>query len=216
MYVKICGLRTADDVTAAVEAGADAVGFVFSESPRRVTAEIARRLAAKVPPRVQTVGVFSGIPADEAGRVAAEAGLNAIQLHGHYPRSAFRQLAGLPFQLIRAISLDTDTDSAERIREIRVGTYGEDLLLLDSPVAGSGTRWDLSKLGVTNITGNWLLAGGLNAANVSDAIATADPWGVDVSSGVESSRGVKDPQLIRDFVSAVRHCGDNGYQPREA
>ena len=87
---------------------------------------------------------------------------------------------------------------------MRVGAYGEDMLLLDSPVAGSGQRWDLSLLEGARPRGHWLLAGGLTAENVAGAIDAARPWGVDVSSGVESSRGVKDHDRIREFVSAAR------------
>lgn len=197
MFVKVCGLRTRADVATAVAAGADAVGFVFAESVRRVEVEVARQLVADIPPGVLTVGVFSGAGAAEAKRIAVEAGVGAVQLHGDYPRAAFEELAGLPVRLMRATTLRPDTD-------VRVGAYGEDMLLLDSPVAGSGERWDLSVLEGARPRGNWLLAGGLTPGNVGDAIAAARPWGVDVSSGVESSRGVKDPGLIREFVAAAR------------
>lgn len=210
MYVKICGLRTEADVAAAVDAGSDAVGFVFAESVRKVTPETARRLAAEAPSHVLTVGVFRGASAAEAARIASDAGLDAIQLHGRYPRSAFQELGALPFRLIRAISLETGIAPQELAAGTAVGAYGEDFLLLDSPDAGSGTRWDVSKTGAANLDGPWLLAGGLNAANVAAAVAAAHPWGVDVSSGVESSRGIKDPQLIREFLAAVRRCENAG------
>jgi phosphoribosylanthranilate isomerase len=197
MFVKVCGLRTEADVAIAVSAGADAVGFVLTESVRRVGPDVARRLLAEVPPHVLTVGVFSGIAAREVGGLALEAGVGAVQLHGYYPRAAFKELGGLPVRLVRATTLTADTD-------VRVGAYGEDMLLLDSPVAGSGQRWDLSMLDRIRPEGHWLLAGGMTAGNVASAINAARPWGVDVSSGVESSRGVKDHRLIRDFVSAAR------------
>lgn len=197
MFVKVCGLRTEQDVAVAVEAGADAIGFVFSRSPRQVGVEQARALAATVPAAVLTVAVVNGVPAVEAGRLALAAGLGAVQLHGDYPRSAFAELAGLPVRLLRATALGPDTD-------VRTGAYGEELLLLDSPVPGSGVGWDLGRLETTPPQGRWLLAGGLTPANVGAAIAAARPWGVDVSSGVESARGVKDPALIRAFLSAAR------------
>jgi phosphoribosylanthranilate isomerase len=199
MFVKVCGLRTPGDVAAAVGAGADAVGFVLTDSARRIDADVARRLVAEVPPHILSVGVFRGVAAREAGRVALAAGVGAVQLHGRYPRAAFAELAGLPVRLVRATTLDTDT-------EVRAGAYGEDMLLLDSPVAGSGEQWDLSLLDRMRPRGNWLLAGGLTPDNVTGAIALGRPWGVDVSSGVESSRGVKDHARIREFVSAVRAC----------
>ncbi|WP_106188240.1 phosphoribosylanthranilate isomerase [Umezawaea tangerina] len=195
MYVKLCGLRTEADVAAAVSAGADAVGFVLTRSARQVDLDTAKRLVAAVPAGILTVAVFAGLPAREAGELAVAAGVEAVQLHGaDYPRSSFDALADLPVKLIRATPLTEDTD-------VTVGAYGEDLLLLDSPVAGSGHRWEL---GSTRIEGNWLLAGGLDVHNVAEAIAQARPWGVDVSSGIESSRGVKDHGLMHGFVAAAR------------
>jgi phosphoribosylanthranilate isomerase len=195
MFVKVCGLRTAAQVATAVDAGADAVGFVFAESVRRVEVGVAQRLVAEVPPHVLTVGVFAGVTAAEAGQVAMDAGVGAVQLHGDYPPEAFEELAGV--RLIRATTLTGDTD-------VTVGAYGEDMLLLDSAVAGSGEQWDTSALERARPHGQWLLAGGLTPGNVGAAVRAARPWGVDVSSGVESSRGVKDHDLIRQFVKAAR------------
>ncbi|MEV6275282.1 phosphoribosylanthranilate isomerase [Nocardia sp. NPDC051832] len=195
MFVKLCGLRTEKDVATAVDAGADAVGFVFTTSPRQISVEEVRRLLAGVPSHVLSVGVVHGVPAAEAGELARAAGVDALQLHGAYPRSAFEELSDL--RLLRATSLTTGTD-------VRTGAYGEEWLLLDSPVAGSGERWDLGALTTARPSGNWLLAGGLSPANVRAAIAAAQPWGVDVSSGVESSRGVKDHALMREFVIEAR------------
>ncbi|WP_067569923.1 phosphoribosylanthranilate isomerase [Nocardia acidivorans] len=195
MFVKLCGLRTEEDVATAVAAGADAVGFVFTASPRQISVGAVRALLAGVPPRILSVGVVHGISAAEAGALARAAGVDALQLHGDYPRAAFEELAGV--RLLRATSLTAETD-------VRTGAYGEEWLLLDSPVAGSGDRWDLTGLERTRPTGQWLLAGGLSPANVREAIAAARPWGVDVSSGVESSRGIKDHGLMREFVARAR------------
>ncbi|MEJ2857776.1 MULTISPECIES: phosphoribosylanthranilate isomerase [unclassified Saccharothrix] len=197
MYVKLCGLRTPADVATAVEAGADAIGVVLTTSPRQVSPEVARELVREVPPGVLSVGVVLGVPAGEVVRLARESGVGAVQLHGSYPESAFREVAALGVPLIRAVSLVPETD-------VRVGAFGEDMLLLDSPDAGSGHRWDLSALDGARPSGKWLLAGGLDPDNVAEAIAQARPWGVDVSSGVESSRGVKDHGLMRAFVAAAR------------
>nr|WP_225953353.1 phosphoribosylanthranilate isomerase [Kibdelosporangium phytohabitans] len=190
-------MRTPADVEVSVAAGADAVGFVFTRSVRQVDAETVRGLIADVPETVLTVGVFAGIPAAEAGRIALEAGVGAVQLHGDYPKPAFEELAGGPYRLIRATTLTAATD-------VTVGAYGEDMLLLDSPIAGSGETWDLSALAGSRPDGDWLLAGGLTPANVTAAIEAAKPWGVDVSSGVEATRGVKDHELIRAFVTAAK------------
>ena len=197
MFVKVCGIRTEADITAAAAAGADAVGLVFGESIRHVDVDLARRLVEGAPPQVLAVGVFGGIPVGDVARLAEQAGVGAVQLHGPYPRSAFEQLGGSSVRLLRATTLDADTD-------LRVGAYGEEMLLLDSAVAGSGRRWDLSLLEHARPQGRWLLAGGLTPDNVAEAVAAARPWGVDVSSGVESHRGVKDHGLIQGFVTAAR------------
>lgn len=195
MYVKVCGLRTEADVAMAVEAGADAVGFVFAASPRQIDIPTARKLIADVPPHVLTVGVFLKQPAGEVRQIATEAGVGMIQLHGDYPRETFAELAGS--RLMRATTLTPETD-------VTVGAYGEEMLLLDSPKAGSGEQWDLTRLATSRPEGPWLLAGGLTPGNVRAAIEAARPWGVDVSSGVESSRGVKDHGLIRAFVAEAK------------
>lgn len=197
MFVKICGLSTAEDVRAAVAAGADAVGFVLTASPRRITPEQARRLAEAVPEGVLTVAVFRDEPLEQVRRDALEAGVGAVQLHGDHPASAFAALRDLGQTLVRATSAASAAGSS-------CGDFGEDLLLLDSPVPGSGESWDWSALGATPPAGRWMLAGGLTPGNVREAVALARPWGVDVSSGVEVRRGVKSPELIAEFVRAVR------------
>jgi phosphoribosylanthranilate isomerase len=192
-FVKICGLRTATDVAAAVTAGADAIGFVFAASPRQVDARAARELVAAAG-NVLTVGVFKDIPAAEVREVARASGVRAVQLHGDYPKDAFTEAADPAWQLIRAVSYAAP--------DLRVGAYGEDILLVDAPKAGSGEAWDYES--VSGLSGQWLLAGGLTPANVAAAQRTAGSWGVDVSSGVESSRGVKDATLIAQFVAAAK------------
>lgn len=199
VFAKICGLRTAGDVAAAVAAGADAVGFVLSRSsPRALDPESIAALAAGVPRGTATVLVAHDRPAAEAARMAADAGIDVLQLHGgHYDAAAFAAAAAILPRVWRAVSLAEGPPLA-------VGALGEEALLLDSPLAGSGDRWDLSALAGRRPVGSWLLAGGLDPSNVAAAIAQAAPWGVDVSSGVESSRGVKDHGLIRAFLAAAR------------
>jgi phosphoribosylanthranilate isomerase len=197
VFVKLCGLRNESDVAVAVEAGADAVGFVLTTSPRQIDAGLARRLVAEVPAHVLTVAVVRGITAAEAGELALATGVAALQLHGDYPKEAFDELAGQPFGLVRATALGPDTD-------VRTGAFGEELLLIDSPVAGSGEQWDITRLDDNRPTGKWVLAGGLAPDTVAGAISVAAPWGVDVSSGIESSRGVKDHGRMREFVAAAR------------
>lgn len=192
-FVKICGLRTAADVAAAVAAGADAIGFVFAASPRQIDAKTAHELA-EAAGDLLTVGVFKDMPAAEVRAVATASGIRAVQLHGNYPKDAFTELADPAWQLIRAVSHSAP--------DLRVGAYGDDILLVDAPKAGSGESWDYRS--VAGLSGQWLLAGGLTPDTVTEAQKIANPWGVDVSSGVESSRGVKDAALIAKFVTAVK------------
>jgi phosphoribosylanthranilate isomerase len=196
LFVKICGLKTEQDVDTAVEAGADAIGFVFTASPRRVDPATAARLCRRVPEHVLTVGVFRGEPLDDVRSVATEAGIRAVQLHGPEDRGYYDDLTAGGWTLIRAAAFG---DSVPRCGEL-----GEDMLLLDAPVPGSGIAWDWSSKPVAGPGEKWILAGGLTPENVRNAVAAARPWGVDVSSGVEQSRGVKDPALITAFVKAAR------------
>ncbi|MFJ7156143.1 phosphoribosylanthranilate isomerase [Streptomyces sp. NPDC101118] len=195
LFVKICGLRTEQDVETAVRDGADAVGFVSAASPRQLDAATARRLAALVPPHVLTVGVFRGQSVEEVRRFTEESGLRAVQLHGEEGPEFFEALRAEGRTLLRATS-KTDVR--------RCGEYGEDLLLLDAPDPGSGKPWNWGAADFTAPEGRWLLAGGLHPGNVREAVETTGAWGVDVSSGVESARGVKDPALITAFIRAAR------------
>ncbi|MGO1508968.1 MAG: phosphoribosylanthranilate isomerase [Actinomycetaceae bacterium] len=194
MFVKICGLRTPDDVRAARSAGADAIGVVISStSPRAVTLDEARALV-RAADGLTTVLVVHDLLVDDAVTTARELGVDVLQLHGYPEADNRRGVAAFP-RVWRATSAETGPTD--------VGEHGEQVLLLDSRTPGSGTPWDLELLG-TPPTGRWMLAGGLAPDNVAGAIAAARPWGVDVSSGVESIRGTKDHDLIRRFVQAVR------------
>ncbi len=195
MFVKVCGLRTPETVDAAVEAGADAVGFVFAPgSVRLIEPAAAAELVARVPEGVETVGVFRGQPIDEVLRLARASGVGTIQLHGDEPDEYFARAAEAGFRTIRAISASRYTAS---------GHAGGERLLIDATVPGSGEPFDPADLPVPP-TVDWLLAGGLRPDTVASLIAAFGPSGVDVSSGVESAPGVKDPSLIRAFARAAR------------
>ncbi|MEV8336094.1 phosphoribosylanthranilate isomerase [Streptomyces niveus] len=196
LYVKVCGLRKPDEVEAAVAGGASAVGFILTTSPRRLSPADARPLAALVPPGVAKVAVFRGEPLEEVRRAATVAGADTIQLHGGEPPEAFTALRADGFRLIRATSPESGDP-------LTAGAYGEDMLIIDSPRPGSGERWSPESL-PEQPTGSWVLSGGLSPDNVVDAVTALRPWGVDVSSGVESSRGVKDVGLIEKFLTGVR------------
>jgi len=196
MFVKVCGLSTPESVRAAVEAGAQAVGFVLTPSPREVSPEQVRALLAEVPAEVAAVGVFRHEDAGQAAALADEAGLSWIQLHGERTPQEVDELQEKGFSVIRAVRMD-DPDRV-------FADWGEELLLVDASVPGSGESWDYASVRERGLDSRrWLLAGGLDAGNVAAAAETAAAWGVDVSSGVESSRGVKDVDKIRAFVAAA-------------
>lgn len=196
--MKICGLRTADHVRVAVEAGAHAVGVVMNAaSPRRATPDEAGAVIAAAAGEVDTVLVVNDLPAAEAARIAGDLGFDVLQLHGRaYAEADFAAALRIMPRLWRATSLDLDPP-------LEVGAWGEERLLLDAPKPGSGERWDLSELADRAPEGEWLLAGGLSPDNVAEAVSAVRPWGVDVSSGVEVAPGEKSTALIETFVAAA-------------
>ena len=198
--IKICGLTREADVDAAVEAGADAIGFVFyAKSPRAVTPERARALARRLPPFVTPVGLF--VNATDA---ELQAGLDAlpnmlIQFHGD-ETPAECERANRPF--IRAAGVGPGFD----LLNFRQSFSSAQAILLDAVVdgyGGGGKVFDWSLL-PPSAPFPVVLSGGLSAANVADGMARIRPWAVDVSSGVESAKGIKDAGLIQAFCRAVR------------
>jgi phosphoribosylanthranilate isomerase len=197
MFVKVCGLSTPESIREAVDAGADAVGFVLTASPRAVSPAHVAQLLADVPAGVTAVGVFRHEPVADAVAIARTAGLEWIQLHGERTRQDVKTGHDAGMTVIRAVTMDAPPDAFE--------DWGEDLLLVDAAVPGSGESWDYGSMRDKGLDGrNWLLAGGLDPANVAEAARAAGAWGVDVSSGVEQSRGIKDLAKIRDFVTAAK------------
>jgi phosphoribosylanthranilate isomerase len=197
MFVKVCGLSTPESIRAATAEGADAVGFVLTASPREVTPERARELAVHVPDGVHAVAVFRHEAAADAVATARIAGLEWVQLHGRRSPEDVKAVHDAGMRLIRAVTMGS---SAEEFED-----WGEELLLIDAAVPGSGEAWDYASVRAKGLgSRHWLLAGGLDAANVASAAREAGAWGVDVSSGVESSRGVKDVALVHAFVAAAK------------
>ncbi len=201
IWIKICGITSLTVARAAVEAGVDALGFVFAPSPRRVEPEQARDIIQDLPAGIRRVGVFVDTPPAEMAKVAEYCGLDTIQLHGQEPPDQCR--VG-DLQVIKAFRVAGPGLSQEVIPYLPV----VDALLLDThhPASAGGTGvtfdWSLARE-LRDIDRPLILAGGLTAANVQDAIRCVQPFGVDISSGVEIA-GRKNPELIRRFVKAAR------------
>ena len=197
MFVKVCGLSTPESVREAVDAGADAVGFVLTASPREVSPDQVRILLPLVPEGVHAVGVFRHEDAAGAVATARAAGLEWVQLHGHRTATDVKTVHDAGMRLIRAVTMGASQDE--------FADLGEEIFLIDAAVPGSGETWDYASVRAKGLDNReWLLAGGLESGNVAFAAAAAGAWGVDVSSGVEASRGVKDLAKIRAFVEAAK------------
>lgn len=198
-FIKVCGLRDADTVDLAVSLGVDAIGFVFAESVRKIDPAAATDLLARIPDHVRAVGVFLGNPIEQILEIARVTGLRTAQVHDLADAAQVQRLHDAGLTVIRAVV-------SSNIRDGYHLDLGEDELLVDGADAGSGVPWDWAQQR-SRPHGQWILAGGLDPENVGAAIEATGAWGVDVSSGVESSRGVKDHGLIEKFVAAVRHTG---------
>lgn len=215
-WIKICGTTSLGDARVAVEAGADALGFVFAEGPRQVLPAGAGAIIAALPAKVQKVGVFVNQPADLVRAVVMQAGLTGVQLHGDETPDYVRQL--FPWQGTRRRCRIFKAIPVSGNFEAMVLPFTEehivDALLLDahSPLARGGTGqpfdWQLASSAVQRLSERCklILAGGLNPASVSSGMRLLHPWGVDVASGVERAPGKKDPVKVRAFVGAVRQA----------
>jgi len=209
--IKICGVRSPEIARAAANAGADAVGIVFvAKSPRCVTIDEARAVIAALPAFVEPVALFSDASLADIRQITAAIDVRTVQLHGSESPADAASLTDL--RVIKAINLADAAHTIWLAAPMPVNIVG---LLVDSPPApggdaplsgGGGHTFDWSTLDALDRAAlpALILAGGLSAANVGDAIARVRPYAVDVSSGVESSRGVKDAAKVRAFCDAVR------------
>ena len=200
--VKICGLTTIDDIVNAVTSGADALGFnMFPASPRFVPEDQLSKLSKSVPPFISKVGLFVNADASKVEALAAKAKFDLLQFHGDESDDYCAQF-GLPFIKVVRLSpvmfLDEEIKKFPNSHGILVDAHDEVLF------GGTGKTLDWSNL--LEIDQPLILAGGLTPENVATAISQVKPFAVDVSSGVEVSKGVKDPKKIRDFMVAVRNA----------
>lgn len=209
--VKICGLRDAATALATAEAGADYIGLVLAPSSRQVTAEQARAIVTELkklakPP--QTVGVVVNLPAAKVNRLAAEIGLDCVQLSGDESWEYCRDIAP---EIIKTVHISEGKAAADIIYEIERGQKlsgsREIVPLLDTKIGaaygGTGTSFDWELAAAVAARHNIIVAGGLAPENVTALLQKASPWGVDVSSGVETN-GAKDVAKIRNFIETVR------------
>jgi phosphoribosylanthranilate isomerase len=215
-WIKICGITNLEDALTAIDAGADALGFVFYEkSPRKIEPETARKIVGELPGTIEKVGVFVNQTEESVCALADEAGLTAIQLHGdnedphvadliaeHRPH--LKVIVGISMHHAKpegwAMMWRPDVVHAFLVDAGNSSNYGG---------TGKTFDWQISQPSIEVIArlGRVIVAGGLDPTNVSVAIHTLKPWGVDVASGVEASPGKKDPERVRAFVNAVRETG---------
>ena len=214
--VKICGITNKEDAFLAVELGAHALGFVFTESPRKISPDNAAKIISELPPFVTMVGVFVNHPAKEVRAIAEYCKLDALQLHGEETRTYCRQFHQ---KVIKAFRMRNYTEIEEWLfheDEYEATTPLDPVsnvtaYLVDAYAKGQhgGTGLHLNWELVRNLESRkpLILAGGLNPKNVALAIKVVKPFAVDVSSGIELKPGKKDKYKLREFMKVIKECG---------
>ncbi|MDW4538328.1 phosphoribosylanthranilate isomerase [Bacillus sp. PIC28] len=202
MKVKICGITDVETAKSACEYGADALGFVFAESKRKITPKRAEEIIQELPANVLKIGVFVNESVEVIQKIADECGLTHIQLHGDEDNYQIRRL-NIPSIKSLGVTSESDMKNAQR--------YETDYILFDSPKekfhGGNGKTFSWELLGhmPKELRKKTILAGGLNALNIEEAIRTVRPYMVDVSSGVETE-GKKDVEKIKQFIIKAKEC----------
>ncbi|MFC1650313.1 phosphoribosylanthranilate isomerase [Candidatus Latescibacterota bacterium] len=201
IHVKICGITRAGDAVIAESLGASAVGFVFyPKSPRYITPESAGRISVGLGPFVARVGVFVDEEPSIVMKTVHDAKLTAVQLHGAEDNDYIEKLHGI--SVIKAFRIDPAFD-CQSVNGYKADAFLFDAYVKDGSYGGTGETFDWNKIEDCKKYGKIILAGGLNAANISDAVKTVSPWAVDVSSGVEKSPGIKDHGKLKEFFEAL-------------
>jgi phosphoribosylanthranilate isomerase len=213
MWIKICGNTTLEDARSAAECGAQAVGFVFAPSPRRVEADLVRRITEQLPPQLEKYGVFVDTGFDEIVSTVNASGLTGVQLHRTadvlLPLRLREHFAGR-VAILRVLHF-MGPEFEQQLKEL---SRSEDAVLVDSStpraIGGTGTSFDWDKARSTFLRAapnlRVVAAGGLAPENVKQAIQTMRPWGVDVVSGVESAPGKKDPSRVLAFIRSAQEA----------
>lgn len=200
--VKVCGITNVADARAAAEAGTDAVGFIFADSPRRVDPETARGISIALPENVLKVGVFVNEEPREVLRVAREVGLDVAQLHGDETPDEVAEIRAGGVAVMKALRVRNAGDLAG------VEGFGADLYLLDAYSAkargGTGKTFDWGVAKSLKGRGNIVVSGGLTPENVREAVEFFGPYGVDASSSLEDAPGKKNDDAVRRFIVAAK------------
>ena len=216
VWVKICGTTNLEDAQAAVDAGADALGFIFADSPRRVEPEIARDIVRSLPKHIEKVGVFVNESAERIRAIVKEVGLTGVQLHGYRTlQEPIRIKAESGSQGELQVTLAFPIPLSGEIGEGLFQFGNADRVLFDTAVngkaGGSGQtwNWEMGKVFLEQVSDivKVVVAGGLTPVNVAEAVRILRPWGVDVSSGVEREPGKKDHEKVKAFVKAAKAAG---------
>jgi phosphoribosylanthranilate isomerase len=214
LWIKICGNTSLEDALLAAEAGADAVGFVFAPSPRRVTAAQVAAIVPRLPESLEKIGVFVDASLEEIDSTVRAAALTGVQLHFDASlklTARLRETLGPKLRILRVIHFHAQAVGAA---PTNMNDPNIDAVMVDSrtasSVGGTGIAFDWSTASTTLFQNeevrkrHLVVAGGLNPENVAEAIATLQPWGVDVVSGVEATPGRKDPDKVRAFIANAR------------
>jgi phosphoribosylanthranilate isomerase len=196
--VKICGITNEKDAIISAELGADAIGFVFAESKRRITPERAKEIIKNLPPFITTVGIFVNAELEEVNRIANFTLLDAVQLHGMESDEYCRKVNRKVIKGIKVTENDTKESLLEKMKSHSVSAF-----ILD-PGKGDGKtfNWEIAR----EIDKTIIIAGGLTPSNVSEVIRELNPYGVDVSTGVEKSYGIKDKEKVKKFIMEAHSC----------
>lgn len=202
VFTKVCGITNPGDAREAADAGADAIGLIFAESPREVNVEEARRISVALPDGVLKVGVFVDAEPEEVLQTAREVGLDLAQLHGDETPETVAAIRGAGLPVMKALRVR----NAEALAEIQ--SYEADLIMLDAWSArvrgGTGETFDWGLAKSVKGRGNIVVSGGLTPENVREAIEFFEPYGVDASSSLEEKPGKKSGERLRRFVRAAK------------
>jgi phosphoribosylanthranilate isomerase len=202
VFTKVCGITNPGDARVAADAGADAIGLIFAESPRRVDVEEVQKISIALPDGVLKVGVFVDVDPEEVLRIAREVGLDLAQLHGDEAPETVAAIRGAGLPVMKALRVR----NAEALADIQ--SYEADLFMLDAWSArvrgGTGETFDWGLAKSVKGRGNIVVSGGLTPENVREAVEFFEPYGVDASSSLEERPGKKDGERVRRFVRAAK------------